>query len=282
MTPLERAPLESGAAATALRSVTWQCLGRAPTHAARQAQERGTSLRTLLVHADVDEGAQLLKALTAAGLTVTWLRSLGDSLAFAASQWNYDSVLLDCSGFAAAEGRVVQRFRDSGASLPLVALTACEDLAERMALLEAGADDCLLKPVHLIELITRLRVQARRIRRFDADAALRIGRLCLLPLERKVEVDGQARRLTKREFHLLWELAHARGRVVRRETLLNRVWGALEQPADTAVEYVVHMIRKKVGYTAVRTVPGVGYALGTGTAPWAESAADPLQEPEVR
>lgn len=217
-------------------------------------------LRVLLVHGRVDEGAQLMKVLVAAGVNVTWTRVLRESLTFAQGDGCFNCLLLDVTAYAAAQAGIVQKFASVNRDLPILVLTDDTTLEGRMALLDAGAHDCLLKPVQMLELLTRLRTLLRRATGQVPPPAVQ-GAMVLDPLECTANVQGRATKLTKKEFALLAALLAARGRVVPRETLLGKVWCHLDSPSDAVVEYFVHMLRKKVGRETIRTVAGVGYAI---------------------
>lgn len=217
-------------------------------------------LRVLLVHGRVDEGAQLMKVLVAAGVNVTWTRLLRESLTFAQGDGGFNCLLLDVTAYAAAQAGIVQKFASVNRELPILALTDDTTLEGRMALLDAGADDCLLKPVQMLELLTRLRTLLRRATGHAPPPTVR-GAIVLDPLECTATVQGRPTKLTKKEFALLAALLDARGRVVPREVLLGKVWGHVDSPSDAVVEYFVHMLRKKVGRETIRTVAGVGYAV---------------------
>lgn len=219
-----------------------------------------TFLRVLLVHGRVDEGAQLMKVLVAAGVNVTWTRVLRESLTFAQGDGCFNCLLLDVTAYAAAQAGIVQKFASVNRDLPILVLTDDTTLEGRMALLDAGADDCLLKPVQMLELLTRLRTLLRRSTGHAPPPAVQ-GAMVLDPLECTATVQGRPTKLTKKEFALLAALLAARGRVVPREVLLGKVWGHLDCPSDAVVEYFVHMLRKKVGRETIRTVAGVGYAV---------------------
>lgn len=201
-----------------------------------------------------------MKVLVASGVNITWTRVLRESLTFAQVGGGFDCVLLDVTAYAAAQAGIVQKFASVNRELPILVLTDDPTLEGRMALLDGGADDCLLKPVQMLELLTRLRTLLRRATGQAPPPAVQ-GAMVLDPLECTATVQGRATKLTKKEFALLAALLAARGRVVPRETLLGKVWGHLDSPSDAVVEYFVHMLRKKVGRETIRTVAGVGYAI---------------------
>lgn len=230
-----------------------------PQGAHRRHGPDAALLRLLLVHGHVDEGAQLMKVLVSAGVNVTWTRMLRESLAFARGGNSFNCLLLDVTAYAAGPAGIVQKFASVNRDLPVLVMTDDATLEGRMALLDAGADDCLLKPVQMLELLTRLRTLLRRATGYAAPPTVQ-GAMVLDPLECTATVQGRPTKLTKKEFALLSALLAARGRVVPREVLLGKVWGHLECPSDAVVEYFVHMLRKKVGRETIRTVAGVGYA----------------------
>jgi len=217
-------------------------------------------LRVLLVHGRVDEGAQLMKVLMAAGVNVTWTRVLRESLTFAHANNGFNCLLLDVTAYAAAQTGIVQKFANVNRELPILVLTDDPTLEGRMALLDSGADDCLLKPAQMLELLTRLRTLLRRATGFSPPPTVQ-GAMLLDPLECTATIQGRPTKLTKKEFALLAALLAARGRVVPREVLLDKVWGHRDCPSEAVVEYFVHMLRKKVGRETIRTVAGVGYAV---------------------
>jgi DNA-binding response OmpR family regulator len=235
-------------------------LSAVPLAASHACAGDTASLRLLLVHGQVDEGSQLMKVLSATGVHVTWTRMLRESLTFAQPDSGFNCLLLDTTAYAASQAGIVQKFASAHRGLPMLVLTDEPTLEGRMALLDAGADDCLSKPVHMLELLTRLRALFRRSTGHAQPNKVQ-GTLALDSLECTVMVEGRAVKLTKKEFALLAALQGARGRVVPRDQLLSKVWGHLDCPSDAVVEYFVHMLRKKVGRETIRTVAGVGYAI---------------------
>lgn len=216
--------------------------------------------RTLLVHPLVSEGTQLMKDLRDMGLRVTWTRSMPQSLGFASLKDEFDVAILDCASFVGNEIAMVKAFRKSAKELPLLVVSAMRALQDRMALIEAGADDCVMKPANLLEVVTRAKSLSRRFRSSLEGVESVFGAFILNPLEHVAEFNGQRTKLTTREYALLRELVAAHGRVVPRATLMSRVWGPEDPPTDTALDYFVHMLRKKLGRHTIRTVVGVGYA----------------------
>jgi DNA-binding response OmpR family regulator len=156
--------------------------------------------------------------------------------------------------------------RDPGtASLPIVMLTAKGEEVDRILGLELGADDYIVKPFSPKEVVARVRAVLRRSRVPDAAAVIASGRLTIDPGRHTVEVAGATVELTRKEFDLLRALAEARGRVLSREFLLDRVWGyaAAGEIESRTVDVHVRRLRMKLGDEGQRitTVKGVGYRL---------------------
>jgi len=151
------------------------------------------------------------------------------------------------------------------ASLPIVMLTAKGEEVDRVLGLELGADDYIVKPFSPKEVVARVRAVLRRSRGLDAGAPIVNGRLSIDPGRHRVEVGGAVVELTPKEFDLLRALAEARGRVLSREFLLDRVWGyvAAGEIESRTVDVHVRRLRMKLGAEGRRiaTVKGVGYRL---------------------
>jgi two-component system, OmpR family, response regulator len=176
---------------------------------------------------------------------------------------NYDAVVLDWM-LPEVDGLTVCRdLRARGNQVPILMLTARGEVPERIAGLNAGADDYLAKPFDLGEFLARVRARVRR----GADAAvLRVGPLTIDRNERRALVNGQRLGLTPREFALLAYLAREAGRVVPRTELLVKVWEMTFDPGSNVVEVHVRNLRDKLGEHAglIQTVRGVGYKVEAG------------------
>lgn len=176
-----------------------------------------------------------------------------------------DAVLLDL-GLPDVDGEAVLRqLRADGHDLPVIVITAREQVQDRVRLLDLGADDFLVKPIHLDELAARLRaVQRRRSAQPGQETVLRQGGLCVVPASRTVSIDGKYVPLTNREFWLLEALLRRKGRVVGRDELTEALYGDADDTVGNAVDVHVHHLRRKLGNGLIRTVRGVGYMLGDG------------------
>ena len=170
----------------------------------------------------------------------------------------YQLVLLDL-GLPGVDGMTVLRtLRAEKKDVPVIILTARDALEDRLQGLDAGADDYLVKPFHMSELLARMRAVMRR-RNGAADNTLTNGILTLHVDTKSVEIEGRTLPLTKREFALLSALLTRPGAILSRRALEDRIYGAGEEPESNAVEYLIHALRKKLGAEAIRNVRGLGW-----------------------
>ena len=177
----------------------------------------------------------------------------------------YDAVVLDVllPGFDGFE--VVRRLREDDVWTPVLMLTARDAVADRVRGLDAGADDYLVKPFALSEVVSRVRALIRRGSR-SGQAALRCGPLELQPASRAVTLSGARVELSAREFAVLELLLQRQGSVVTRGEILDRVWGASHEGGSNIVDVYVKNLRDKIdrrfGVSLVQTVRGAGYRMG--------------------
>jgi DNA-binding response OmpR family regulator len=170
-----------------------------------------------------------------------------------------DVVMPDLSGV-----RVVSRLRERGIDTPICILSARDEVEDRVAGLEAGADDYVVKPFELEELVARLRALLRRAPTAETDL-IRLGDLIVDPAQRTVSRGGRDVALTRREFELLEELVRHRGVVLSRQQLLERVWGYDFEVDGNVVDVFVGYLRRKLEAAGepriVHTVRGVGFVV---------------------
>lgn len=223
------------------------------------------AMHILLIDDDLDLGPALQQALRAEGVSSEWLRTLADGARFAARE-GYDGVLLDL-GLPDGHGLdLLHAWRAQGIALPVIVITASAALGDRLAGLDGGADDYLVKPFAIPELVARLRAVTRRAAGQMA-ALWQVGRLRIDEARRQVWIqdgDGPAEQeasLSPREFELLLALARAAGKVVPKHRLVRRLSPLGEALDFTTLEVHVHHLRRKLGKDAIRTVRGVGYLL---------------------
>jgi two-component system, OmpR family, alkaline phosphatase synthesis response regulator PhoP len=214
--------------------------------------------RVLLIEDDPDIARWVALELTEAGYDAV-VRSDGVTGLIAARETPPDLLILDLGlpDFAGIE--IARRLR--GAPYPIVVLTARDDVAEKVALFEAGADDYVVKPFHAAELLARIAAHLRR----RAGGVSQAGDLRIDALRRHASWAGRDLRLSPREFDLLATLALQPGRVLARDELAQRVWEGDAAPASNVVEVHVANLRTKLrqvgAFGLIRTVRGVGYAL---------------------
>lgn len=217
-------------------------------------------MRLLLVEDDSLIASGVRGGLKLAGYTVDWVQD-GQAAALALATGVYQMMLLDL-GLPRKDGiALLREIRTKGNDLPVLVITARDAVADRIKGLDSGADDYLVKPFDLDELVARVRALLRR-RAGRADPVLRHGVLSLDPVSRQVEQDGRPISLSPREFTLLAALLERPGAVISREQLEDRLYGWDEEVSSNAVEVHLHNLRRKLGANVIRNVRGAGYRIG--------------------
>lgn len=218
-------------------------------------------MKVLLVEDDLTLGEAVMLAARQAGFAVDWARD-GVQAENALTGFSYDAMLLDL-GLPRREGlEVLRNLRKRGARLPVMILTARDKVEDRVRGLDAGADDYMLKPFSLEELLARLRALLRRAHGL-ADTQIRMGRLCFDTVKRQASVDESPLVLSAREVEVLEILLHHAGRVTAKESIADRLAGWDEGVGENAVEVYIHRLRRKLDGAGVgiRTLRGLGYLL---------------------
>lgn len=213
----------------------------------------------LLIEDDYATGNLLASYLGHHGFAVVWARSGEEGLA-ELTRHPIGLLILDL-GLPDIDGFDVCRRVRARSRLPILMLTARDDVADRVVGLELGADDYVLKPFSPREVLARVRALLRRVGDHVAPRVLALGAVELRIEEREAFVHGQAIQLTAREFDLLAHFLERPGAVLTREHLLEAVWG-LEYPGGArTVDVHVAQLRRKLGEEArlIRTVFGAGY-----------------------
>jgi DNA-binding response OmpR family regulator len=214
-------------------------------------------MRLLLVEDDPMIGQSLRQGLGDAGFTLDWVMD-GRAAELALGNGVYDLALLDL-GLPLQDGMsVLKTLRGSGNTIPVMIVTARDAIADRIAGLNAGADDYVLKPFDLDELIARIRALLRR-RAGGASPLLQCGSLTLDTEHKQVCLQGEIVKLSAREFMLLEKLMQRPGAVLSREQLENSLYGWSEEIGSNAVEVHLHNLRRKLGAKTIHNVRGVGY-----------------------
>lgn len=176
-----------------------------------------------------------------------------------------DVVILD-RGLPDGDGlRLLEAWREEGIDVPVLVLTARDDVADRVAGLQRGADDYLIKPFDLDELVARLQALLRRaVGR--SRGIIEHGPLCLDPVSREVTLAGQPITLARRELALLEALLQAPRSVLTIGQLKDSLYGMNDEVESNALNVHIHHLRRKLGHGAIETVRGVGYRLGKAEA----------------
>jgi two-component system response regulator QseB len=214
-------------------------------------------MRVLVVEDDAMIAQGLQTALRAGGFAVDWMRD-GESAAAALRTPAFDLVLLDL-GLPRRDGiDVLRELRRRGDATPVIVLTARDDIKDRVAGLDAGADDYIVKPFDLDEVTARMRSVLRRAAG-RGDSAIQHGELRLDPVTRTVERAGAPVNLSAHEYAVLEALLQRPGAVLSRAQLEDRLYGWDEPIGSNAVEVYIHGLRRKLGSDAIRTLRGVGY-----------------------
>ena len=197
--------------------------------------------------------------LTQAGFTVDWVKDGKSGLA-ASTAGGHDLIILDL-GLPEIPGQLVlSSLRKQGIETPVLILTARDTVDQRIAGLDAGADDYMSKPFDLDELAARVRALLRR-RAGRSAPLLTHGDIILDPAAHTVSIDGQSVNLSHKEFSLLQLLLESAGRVLSRQHFEESLYGWDEELESNAVEVHIHHLRKKIKPDLIRTVRGVGYTI---------------------
>jgi len=217
-------------------------------------------MRLLLVEDDRMIGESLRNALRGCGYAVDWVRD-GRAADGTLATERFDLVLLDL-GLPQRDGMdVLQALRARGDRTPVIVLTARDSLASRVQGLDAGADDYLVKPFELDELLARIRAVLRR-HSGRAEPAIEVGGVSLDPATRTVSRDGVPLALSSREYAVLEALMLRPGAILSRAQLEDRLYGWGEELESNAISVYVHQLRRKLGEGFIHTVRGVGYYVG--------------------
>ncbi|WP_027468501.1 response regulator [Deefgea rivuli] len=216
-------------------------------------------MHILIIEDDLDLGFALQQTLKAEDISSEWRRSIADAPR-SAQDMEFDCVLLDLTLPDGIGFDLLNRWRKAGIATPIIVITARSALDDRLAGLDGGADDFIIKPFATAELIARMRAVLRRYAQQASDVWT-IGDLQIEPRRYHASLAGAKLDLSPREFHLLLELAREPGVVVPKGALAQRL-----EPLGDAIDFgalEVHLsnLRRKIGAQRIRTVRGIGYML---------------------
>jgi DNA-binding response OmpR family regulator len=215
--------------------------------------------RILIAEDEERVGSFIQKGLKAAGFTATASADGEEALALARSG-EFDLMILDI-GMPGKDGfEVLRELRGSGNRIPVVILTARDNVSDTVGGLEGGADDYVTKPFRFEELLARVRVRLR-VEPAPKERVLTVGDMSLDLRTCRAVVDGRPVELSAREFSLAEVFFRHPGQVLSREQLLSRVWGYDFDPHSNIVDVYVGYLRKKLGIERVSSVRGIGYRL---------------------
>ncbi|MEH6451990.1 MAG: response regulator [Psychromonas sp.] len=216
-------------------------------------------MRLLLVEDDHLLGESMVTSLTRHGYTVDWLQR-GSDVEATLNTENVMAIILDltlpdCDGLD-----LLRKIRKAGHILPVLILTARDDIDDRVKGLDGGADDYLTKPFALKELLARLRVLVRRMSG-NTESDIVIGGLTLCLANTRVSYAGKDIKLTHNEFKLLATFVTKAGHVLSKDYLQQALHGWDDLASDNAIEVHIHNLRKKIDSKIIKNIRGVGYLI---------------------
>ncbi|RFP17721.1 DNA-binding response regulator [Duganella sp. BJB488] len=220
-------------------------------------------MRLLLIEDDPMIGESMLEALRGERYAVDWVRD-GVAAELSMRQDIYDLLILDL-GLPGRQGMdVLRRLRAQGGQTPVLIVTARDATASRVEGLDAGADDYLVKPFDLDELLARIRAVLRR-RGGHHHSLVTYGALSVNLAAHEATFNGAALHLSSREFALLRALLDVPGSVVSKAQLEEKIYGWGEEIESNTIDVYIHHLRKKLGSEFIKNVRGVGYKLASLT-----------------
>ncbi|HHE8318537.1 TPA: response regulator [Providencia rettgeri] len=215
-------------------------------------------MNILLVEDDLQLGKALCRGLELAGFNPCWVRLLADAKLQLVSR-NFDLMLLDL-GLPDDDGHEeLITWRNMGETIPIIILTARNQMDNLVSSLDSGADDFLTKPFAMPELISRVKAVSRRMAGFSSEI-WQLGNLQLNPLNHQVTLNEQLLLLSGKEYLLLYELIKNADNVVRKTDLEQRLFG-LDDVESNSLEVHIHNLRRKIGKERIITIRGIGYLL---------------------
>ena len=214
-------------------------------------------MNVLVVQDEASVASFIKRGLEAVGFAVRTACDGADGLEMSKSL-DFDLIVLDTVLPTVSGDEILARLRAGGSSVPVIVLTAHDEISHRVAMLNAGADDFVRRPCSFDELLARIRA---RLRTADQAVSTTVshGRVTIDLSTRKAHIGGRAVELTPREFALLETLMHHADQVMSQPQLLDQVWGYDREPTSNVVEVYVGYLRKKLKPDVVETIRGAGY-----------------------
>jgi DNA-binding response OmpR family regulator len=214
-------------------------------------------VNVLVVQDDARIASFIKRGLEADGFAVRTASDGADGLRLTESS-DFDLIILDLLLPTVTGEEFLIRLRETGSAVPVIVLTAKDAISDRVANLDAGADDYVTKPFSFAELLARVRARLRSSDQTDS-ATISHGRVTIDVLAREAEIEGRSVELTSREFALLETLMHHPGQVLSQPQLIDQVWGYDHDTRSNVVEVYVGYLRRKLDPAVVETVRGAGY-----------------------
>lgn len=217
-------------------------------------------MRILLVEDEVKLGKAIRQGLEQEGYAVDMVHEADDGLAYAETE-DYDTIILDRMLPGGQDGLDICRaIRKNDDKTPVIMLTARDAIPDRVAGLQGGADDYLIKPFAFDELLARVRALHRRPLNIVA-ASLKFGPVTIQTFDKSVTRSGKPVKLSKKEYALLEYFAHHPNQVLSKEQLITHVWDFDADILPNTVEVFIRGLRKKLGDDIIETIRGFGYRL---------------------
>lgn len=227
------------------------------TMVSQRIRQYHSGMRILLVEDDAQIGAAISSALQDAGMAADWVTD-GSAAIASIEAGAFELVLLDI-GLPKQDGlSVLKQIRQKRNSVPVIIITARDAVEDRVAGLDLGADDYLVKPFLIDELMARIRAVSRR---HSGSAQPLLSNECFTvnPAEKVVTFQDQSIELTGKEYRLIHALVRSPGRIYSREELEEKVYGWEEEVNSNAIEFLIHSLRKKTNKRAIKNVRGLGW-----------------------
>ena len=214
-------------------------------------------MRLLLVENDELLGDAVKTGLTQFGFVVDWLKD-GETARSVIKTESFELIILDLGLPKLAGIGLLQSIRQDQNTTPVIILTACDSIEDRVKGLDSGADDYIIKPFDLNELGARVRALIRRSQG-RANTTLQYRNITINPAAHSVMLDGELLNVPRREFALLQKLLENSGQVLTRDQLMQSIYGWDEDVDSNVLEVHIHNLRKKLNATFIRTIRGIGY-----------------------
>ena len=214
-------------------------------------------MRLLLIEDDELLGDAIKTGLTQFGYVVDWLKD-GERALQVLPFESFELIILDLGLPKLSGMKVLQALRHAGNKTPVIILTAHESIEDRVAGLDSGADDYMVKPFDLTELNARIKALVRRSQG-RAESVIQYRNITLDPAAHSVLLDGEPVNVPRREFALLQKLLENSGKAISRDQLMQSIYGWDEDVDSNALEVHIHNLRKKLNAYFIRTIRGIGY-----------------------